>query len=168
MSKKSNLLSKVGLFAALITIVTVYILHIPNGYGGYIHLGDVVIYICAIILPTKYAMLAAAIGGGFADLLSNAPMYIIPTILIKSLLVICFTNKGEKILNKRNIIAPLICIFITSIGYTIANVIITGSIEVAITVIILDCIQPIASGIIFYIVAFALDRVKLKEKIGII
>lgn len=166
MNRKTSLIVKVGLFAALIAIVTAYVFRIPNGYGGYIHLGDVLIYICAILLPTKHAIFAAAIGGGLADLLASAPMYIIPTIIIKSLLVLCFTNKGEKILNKRNLIAPIICIFITSIGYTIANIILTGSFTVAIVVIILDCIQPIASGIIFYIIAFALDKLKIKKKMN--
>lgn len=165
MNNKTGLMVKVGVFAALIAIVTAYGFRIPNGYGGYIHLGDVLIYICAVLLPTKYAVFAAAIGGGFADLLANAPMYIIPTIIIKSLLVLCFTSKGEKILNRRNLIAPIICIFITSIGYTIANIILTGSLQVAMMVIILDCIQPIASGIIFYVIAFALEKLEIKKKI---
>ena len=51
-----------GVFAALITIFTAYIGHIPVGVnGGYIHFGDGLIYLAATILPLPYAMLAGAI-----------------------------------------------------------------------------------------------------------
>ena len=64
-----------GLFAAMITLMTAYICHIPYGAnGGYIHFGDALIYIAAVLLPRPYALAAAAIGGGLADLLT-APMW---------------------------------------------------------------------------------------------
>ena len=53
-----------GLFAAMITLMTAYICHIPYGAnGGYIHFGDALIYIAAVLLPRPYALAAAAIGG---------------------------------------------------------------------------------------------------------
>ena len=56
-----------GLFAAMITLMTAYICHIPYGAnGGYIHFGDALIYIAAVLLPRPYALAAAAIGGGLA------------------------------------------------------------------------------------------------------
>ena len=63
--KRSNIynLTLSGIFAALITIFTAYIGHIPIGInGGYIHFGDGLIYLAATILPMPYAMLAGAIG----------------------------------------------------------------------------------------------------------
>ena len=58
--------------AALITIMTAYICHIPVGTnGGYIHFGDALIYLSATLLPKPYAICAAAIGGGVADLLTT-------------------------------------------------------------------------------------------------
>ena len=42
-----------GLMAAMITLMTAYLCHIPTGInGGYIHLGDAVIYLAAALLPT--------------------------------------------------------------------------------------------------------------------
>ena len=80
-----------GLFAALITIFTAYIGHVPVGVnGGYIHFGDGLIYLAATILPWPYAMLAGAIGGGMADLLT-APAWTLATVIIKALIVIPFT-----------------------------------------------------------------------------
>ena len=64
-----------GIFAAMITVMTAYICHIPYGAnGGYIHFGDTMIYLAAVFLPRPYALAAAAIGGGIADLLT-APMW---------------------------------------------------------------------------------------------
>lgn len=53
-----------GLMAAMITLMTAYICHIPIGLnGGYLHFGDSLIYLAAALLPTPYALAAAAIGG---------------------------------------------------------------------------------------------------------
>ena len=60
-----------ALFAALICVTTAYIFHIPFGTnGGYVHIGDTLIYLAAAILPAPYAMIAGALGGAFADLLT--------------------------------------------------------------------------------------------------
>ena len=71
-----------GLFAAMIAIMTAYICHIPVGInGGYVHFGDSLIYLAATLLPTPYALAAAAIGGGVADLMT-APRWVPATIII--------------------------------------------------------------------------------------
>ena len=45
-----------GLFAALITLFTAYVFHIPMGFnGGYIHLGDALIYLAAVLLRFQSA-----------------------------------------------------------------------------------------------------------------
>lgn len=92
--KPVTLLTVTGLFAAIITLMTAYICHIPYGAnGGYIHFGDALIYVAAVILPRPYAMAAAAIGGGLADLLT-APMWAPATIIIKMLITLPFTSKN--------------------------------------------------------------------------
>lgn len=55
-----------ALFAAIITVVTAYVLRIPTG-NGYIHLGDSFIFLAASLLPLPYAIAAAAVGAGLAD-----------------------------------------------------------------------------------------------------
>ena len=65
-NRKIYNLTLTGIFAALITIFTAYIGHIPVGAnGGYVHFGDTIIYLAATILPMPYAMAAGAIGGYF-------------------------------------------------------------------------------------------------------
>ena len=84
------------MLAALITVMTAWFCHLPVGInGGYIHFGDAVIYLAAAILPRPYALAAAAIGAGLADVLT-APMWAPATIVIKMLLVLPFTNKEAK------------------------------------------------------------------------
>ena len=58
---KLHLLVTSALFAASITVVTAYMLHIPLPTGGYIHLGDALIYLAACLLPVPCAAAAAAI-----------------------------------------------------------------------------------------------------------
>ena len=93
---KVRYLTMTGFMAALITIMTAYICHVPVGMnGGYIHFGDSLIYLAAVLLPRPYALAAAAIGGGMADLLT-APMWAPATIIIKMLIVLPFSNKSAK------------------------------------------------------------------------
>ena len=58
--EKLHLLVTSALFAASITVVTAYMLHIPLPTGGYIHLGDALIYLAACLLPVPCAAAAAA------------------------------------------------------------------------------------------------------------
>ena len=52
MDKKLKNLTFTALLAAMITVFTAYICHIPVGSnGGYIHFGDSLIYIAASLLP---------------------------------------------------------------------------------------------------------------------
>ena len=71
--QKVSRLTSTALFAALICVTTAYIFHIPFGVnGGYVHIGDSLIYLAAAFLPTPYAMFAGAIGGGLASILGLA------------------------------------------------------------------------------------------------
>jgi len=154
-----------SLFAAIIAVTTAYILHIPVGTnGGYIHVGDCFIYLAACFLPLPYAMLAGAIGGGLADLLT-APMWILPTVIIKALLTIPFTSKTEKILTTRNVIALFIGAAITCGGYYIAESIMFGNWKAPLASMGFSLIQASGSGILFVIVSAALDKVKMKNKL---
>ena len=57
--QKVSRLTSTALFAALICVTTAYIFHIPFGVnGGYVHIGDSLIYLAAAFLPTPYAMFA--------------------------------------------------------------------------------------------------------------
>ena len=162
---KTRLMAMTAVLIALTTIFTAYIFHIPVGVnGGYIHFGDAVIYLAAAMLPTPYAMLVGALGGGLADLLT-APMWIIPTMIIKMLIVLPFSSKKNSLMNGRNVIAPIISFFISATGYYIAEMIIFGSKTALIAAFSGSLIQSGGSAIFFYLAATAFDGVGIKRTI---
>ncbi len=161
LNKRSTLLCVTGLFAAMITLMTGFILHIPYGTnGGYVHFGDAFIYIAASMLPRPYAIAAALIGAGLADLLT-APAWMPATIIIKFLLVLLFTSQGNQLLVKRNMIAPFLAIPITVTGYYIAEGILFGSFITPVASIPGNVIQSAGSILIYYFIGNALQKSRM-------
>ncbi|MCD7774797.1 MAG: TIGR04002 family protein [Clostridiales bacterium] len=155
-----------AMFAALVTGLTFFPkIPIPVGSGGYVHLGDAMIYLAASFLPLPYAMAAAGIGGGLADILSGYASYAPFTVVVKILLTIAFSYKNEKVLCKRNYIAPLFGLIITPLIYFFADGILAGSLAAAVPGIIWNECQAIASLIVYYIVGAAFDAAGLKKKL---
>lgn len=161
MTKK---LTVTAVFAAMITIMTAYIFHIPTGINqGYIHLGDALIYLAAASLPMPYACAAGAIGGGLADILT-APAWAPFTIVIKALICLGFSSKKAGIVNKRNIIAATGAMVITIVGYFLAEVLLYGSAAAAfISSATGNLIQGAGSLVLFLIVGKALDGIGFKK-----
>lgn len=165
-NQQVRLLTSTAIFAAMITLMTAYICHIPDGInGGYIHFGDGLIYIAAALLPTPYALAAAAIGGGLADLLT-APMWAPATIVIKMLITIPFTRKRDKIVNVQNVIALVIAAFISGLGYYLANAFFMGGFEGGFIAYLLsgNLIQSGGSAIVFIILGIVLDKIGFKKR----
>lgn len=157
-------LTYTALFAALITVMTAYICHIPVGVnGGYVHFGDSLIYLAAVLLPTPYALAAAAIGGGLADLLT-APMWAPATIIIKMLITIPFTNKKNKIITPWNVIATGIAFLISGTGYWLAEAILFGTQAAFFLSLSGSLVQSGGSAILFIILGVILDKMNFKER----
>jgi len=163
-SMRIRYLSMAGVLATMIILATAYICHIPVGMnGGYIHFGDSLIYLAAAVLPKPYAMLAAAVGGGMADLLT-APMWFVATVIIKMLLVLPFTNKAKKVICLRNVIATVIAGVISVIGYVIAEYFLFGSWSVLLLSLVPSMIQSGGSAVFFVMFGVALDKVHIKNR----
>lgn len=163
-ASKMKYLTMTGIMAALITLMTAYILHIPVGInGGYVHFGDALIYIAAVMLPTPYALAAAAIGGGLADLLT-APMWMPATIIIKMLITIPFTNKTSRIITPRNVIATVIAYLISGFGYFLAEYILFGNWSVLLVSMGQSLIQSGGSAVFFVILGLAFDKAHIKSR----
>ena len=163
--KKIKYMTLTAIFAALITIMTAYIFHIPVApTGGYIHFGDGLIYIAACILPKPYAMVAGAIGGGLADLLT-APMWTLPTLVIKMLITIPFTSNQKNIVNTRNVIATVIAYLISATGYYLAEALVFGYEVAFISSYIGSLAQSAGSAVVFITFGIALDKVQIKKRL---
>ena len=168
MSRKENLhqLTVTALFAAAITVMTAYMLHIPIPTGGYIHLGDALIYLAACLLPFPCAAAAAAIGAGLADLLT-APMWVLPTLVIKAVVVLFFTSGHRRILCRRNIAAVVLAGLFSPAAYALAGCAMAGTMAAFIPQFLGTLVQGIGSGALFLVIVPALDGVKLKERLGV-
>ena len=161
---KVRYLTMTGFMAALITIMTAYICHIPVGMnGGYIHFGDALIYLAAVLLPRPYALAAAAIGGGMADLLT-APIWAPATMIIKMLIVLPFSNKSTKIVTPRNIFAAVLAYFISGLSYFLAEYILFGSWSVLLISMSQSLIQSGGSAVFFVILGHVLDEAHIKTR----
>lgn len=162
--KKVNYLVVTGIMAALITLMTAYICHIPVGTnGGYVHFGDALIYLSAAILPKPYALAAAAIGGGLADLFT-APMWLPATIVIKMLIVLPFTDHSQKIVSIRNVVAMVLAYFISGFGYFAAEYILFETISVFWISMLQSLVQSCGSAVFFIVFGMALDKTGFKKR----
>lgn len=161
---KMKYMTMTSIFAALIALMTAYIFHVPIGVnGGYVHFGDALIYLAVVLLPRPYALAAAAIGGGLADLLT-APMWMPATIIIKMLITIPFTNKSTKIVTRRNVSATILAYFISGLGYFFAEYLLFGNWSVLLVSMGQTLIQSFGSAILFVVLGLALDRAHIKSR----
>lgn len=162
--RKIQYLTATGILAAMITLMTAYVCHIPFGSsGGYLHFGDALIYLGAVLLPKPYAIAAAVIGGGLADLLT-APLWAPATMIIKMLLVVSFDHRSGKLLNVRNIAALVIGGVITCFGYFLAEYLMFGAWAAFFTSVFPNMIQAAGSALFFILMAGALQKINFKEK----
>ncbi len=142
--------------------MTAYLLHIPLPTGGYVHIGDALIYLAACLLPTPYAAAAAAIGAGLADLLT-APVWVIPTLVIKILVVCFFTSHEPHTLCRRNCAAVVLAGLFSPAAYALAGCILAGTTAVFLPQFLGTLVQGIGSGILFLVISPAFDAAKVRE-----
>lgn len=77
-----------ALWAAMI-FLAIFLIKIPL-VNGYANIGDALIFTCALLLPTSYAMGAGAIGACIADIISGYAVYAPFTFAIKAVMVLWF------------------------------------------------------------------------------
>ena len=159
-----------AMFAAMVAVMTAFV-QIKTPTGGYVHLGDSMIYLTAIFLPLPYAVAASAIGGGIADLLVY-PETIIYTIIIKAVNALFFSSKGDKLLTKRNALMTIPSGLVTVVGYSISKFIrmllagdsMQSAIANALWKMPENAIQAVASALIFLLIAAAFDKADIKKR----
>ncbi len=170
-NKKSLLkITYTAIFTAIIILAT-SVIKFSTGLGeGYIHLGDSFVYLTACVLPFPYCLVASALGGALADILSGFAIWSIPTAIIKMMnvlpfAIVCRKLKTNKILCKQIVLMTIVSGIITILDYFVAECILY-SVASATLSLIGNTIQAVASGIIFVIMATALDKINFKSKIS--
>ena len=113
-------LTRVSLFAALACILRI-VPKVPFG-AGYVHFGDCIIYVSAILLGPISGAAVGAIGHSLADFISGFPVFCIPTFIIKGIMgfVIGKIVHGH-IDAKHFVIGALAAFIIVTGGYFLAE-----------------------------------------------
>jgi len=151
-----------GVYIGMIFFV-IWQFRINNGFGGVIHFGDSLIFVAATLLPLPYSLFVAAIGPGLFNLM-EIPIWFPFTIVIKPLMALCFTNKGDKILSSvRNWIAPFAAATINTVLYFGANMFLFDNWGSGVAALPGLLIQGIGSVIFFFVIAIALDLANTKK-----
>lgn len=160
-----------GLMTALVFAATFIIrIPVPNTNGGYIHPGDSMIYITAILLGWKYGAFAGGVGSALSDLAAGASVYILPTLIIKSIMgalagVIASRkrNASGKVqpLSLRNMLSMVVSGLWMVIGYYIAEAMMAGNMISPLTSIPANILQYVGGIIIAAIILIPLGKNKL-------
>ena len=117
-----------ALMAALIFVAT-FMIKIPNpATGGYSHMGDCMIFLAVVLLGRKNGSMAAGIGGALSDFLAGAPLWILPTFIIKYIMAfimgtIMQANPESK---KLQVVGAAVGGVFQIIGYTLAKIVLIG------------------------------------------
>lgn len=170
---KMNNLKKITLAAmfAALTIVATVLVKVPIGTnGGYIHLGDSIIYLGACFLG-PYGIIAAAIGGALADILAGAAAWALPSAIIKALISVPFIvathfyikkKDSLKIVNLFTVLMTLVSGAVTVLGYYLAEGIMY-TFPAALASVPFNAIQAVGSAVVFILLGCALDAMKIQK-----
>ncbi|MGN0458932.1 MAG: TIGR04002 family protein [Eubacterium sp.] len=171
MNSKAKNISLAGLMAAIIMVFTAFV-KVPTGInGGYVHLGDSMIYLAGSIIAGPWAIIASAIGGALADILAGAPQWAIATAIIKAVNCVPFVlvakyykkkNGTPKIIHPLSIAMAVVSGLWTIGGYLVAEGIMY-SFESALVSASFSVIQAVGSMIVFILCGFALDKANIHK-----
>ena len=121
--------------------------------------------LAACLLPAPYAVGAAMVGAGLADLLT-APLWVVPTLLIKALVALLFTSRGPRLLCPRNGAALLLACLLSPAAYGLAACLLLGGVNAFWPQFLGTLVQAVGSGAVFTVLALALDRAGGKARLA--
>ena len=165
MSEKTKDLTLTGLLIALVTVATMMITIPVPATEGFIHAGDGVIFFIAVFFGRKKGAIAAGLGSALADLLLGYSMWIIPTLIVKSIMGYIVGYIAEKGTRPHIGVFDLIAVSVGAIwmasGYLVAGSFIKGSLSVALAGLPWDLVQGFGGVALFVPVALAMGKTQL-------
>ncbi len=161
-------LTILGLLIALVAVSTM-VIKIPTiATEGYIHLGDSMIFLAAIMFGKRKGAIAGGLGSAMADLLLGYTHWVLPTLIIKALMGygvgVIADQGGNNLVNLRNSIALIFGAVWMVLGYFIAGGIMKGSFLVAGASVSANLIQGFVGALLFIPIGAALKRTKYFER----
>lgn len=128
MIKETRTITRIGALMALTTVMTM-IIQIPTiGTNGYLNLGDMVIFIAAMMLGKRGGFLVGGLGSAMADLLLGYTHYAPITLLVKGLEgYIAGSLLETKLGQSKPIFATMVAGIWMAWGYYIAEIFMYGA-----------------------------------------
>lgn len=167
MEKKSmkfstNQICSIALFMALVCISTLFFkIQIPLGYA---HLGNGFIFLASVFLGNPGGILCAGIGSALADMFGGWYAWILPTLIIKSIMggvvswIACGKENKTKVTNKKTALALIAGSIVMVFGYFLSGVIMQGSLAAGAAQIPGLVGEAVAGIILFYVLGIALEK----------
>ena len=156
-----------GLLMALVTVGTMMISIPVPATHGYVHGGDMMIFLAAVLFGKKKGALAGGVGSALADLLLGYSQWILPTLIVKGLmgyLIGSLANAETKpVVSARNLLAMSLGVIWMVFGYYIAGGFMLGSFTAALAGIPGDLIQGTGGMLLFIPIGIALKRTLTKH-----
>ncbi|MGI6701703.1 MAG: ECF transporter S component [Christensenellales bacterium] len=156
--------SYAGVFTAVITVLTMGSVPIGIG-GGYVHIGDSIIFLCCFIMPLPYCAIAAGVGSAFADLILGFTAYALPTLLIKMLMAVIvrlFLGRNDSV--AACVVSFIVASLFMQAGYLLFNFLYYGE-KAGIVLILINLTQTVASIPVAYLLIKAVKRVPDLESV---
>lgn len=121
-------ITRLAILMALTTVMTM-VIHIPTiGTDGYLNLGDMVVFLAAMLLGKKGGFIVGGLGSGLADLLLGYSHYAPITFLVKGLEgYIAGSILDTKLGENKPIIATVVGGIWMALGYYIAEIFMYGT-----------------------------------------
>ena len=131
-SNNLKLLVRYAVLIALTTVMTM-VIHIPTiGTEGYLNLGDMVVFLAAIILGKKGGFIVGGFGSAMADLLLGYTHYVPITFIVKGLEGFIAGSLLETEVGQRKpIVATAIGGIFMAFGYFIPEIFMYGRAAIA-------------------------------------
>lgn len=105
--------------------ITTSIIKIPIPFtNGYIHAGDMCIFIAGILLGPFYGGFAAGVGSALADFLGGYAHWVLPTLIIKTLMGMIIGYFARPNTNRKPLVIGVMLVWIASLlgfFYTLVN-----------------------------------------------
>lgn len=123
----TKILTKLAMLIALTTVMTM-VIHIPTiGTNGYLNLGDMVVFLSAMMLGRKGGFIVGGLGSSLADLLLGYTHYAPITFIVKGLEgYIAGRLLETKLGKKMPIIATVLGGIWMAFGYYFAEILMYG------------------------------------------
>ncbi|HEY8362476.1 MAG TPA: ECF transporter S component [Tissierellaceae bacterium] len=161
---KTKELTKLAVLIAMTTVMTM-VIHIPTvATNGYINLGDMVVFLSAMILGRRGGFIVGSFGSSLADLLLGYTHYIPITFIVKGLEgYITGLILDTKIGKIKPFIATIIGGLWMALGYYIAEIFMYGA-EAALATIPGNLMQGFVGAVTSILLYMALKRTKIANE----